>query len=120
MHLDFCKRNCAKIRWKVRLNLDTRLFKFLVDNFDYRGLKNKLAMNIYHLKPQNIWNCKIDFFRWEWFDDLLLVVFSYQQAIELQTEYQQLEESKNNDELIHFYEKHQQEWRKMIDASTEK
>lgn len=46
--------------------------------------------------------------------------FSYQQAIDLQTEYHQLEESKNTDELIRFYETHHQQWREMIDASTEK
>lgn len=50
----------------------------------------------------------------------MIYLFSYQQAIELQTEYYQLEESKNTDELIQFYEKHQEEWRKMIDTSTEK
>ena len=44
----------------------------------------------------------------------------YQQAIDLQTEYYQLEEAKNTDDLIQFYETHNEQWRAMIDASTER
>lgn len=46
--------------------------------------------------------------------------FSYQEAIDLQSEYHQLEESKDNDELVKFYEKHNEAWRAMIDTSLEK
>ncbi len=46
-------------------------------------------------------------------------MFSYQQAIDLQTEYYRLEESKNTDELILFYETYNKQWREMIDSSTE-
>lgn len=49
-----------------------------------------------------------------------MVEFSYQQAIELDTEYRQLEESKNTEELIQFYEKYNTEWRQMIDAANER
>jgi hypothetical protein len=44
----------------------------------------------------------------------------YQQAIDLQTEYYHLEESKNTDDLIQFYETHNKQWRAMIDTSTER
>ncbi|CAF0935102.1 unnamed protein product [Adineta steineri] len=43
----------------------------------------------------------------------------YQKAIDLQTEYHQLEESKNLDDLIHFYETYNEQWREMIDSSSE-
>ncbi|CAF3708068.1 unnamed protein product [Rotaria sordida] len=43
----------------------------------------------------------------------------YQEAIDLETEYNQLEESKNTDELIKFYETYNEQWRAMIDSSTE-
>ena len=68
--------------------LDIKHFKFLVDNFDFHGMKIKLVMNIYHLKHPNNLNCKN-------FDDIRISVvflFSYQQAIDLQTEYYQLEQ----------------------------
>ncbi|UJR23137.1 hypothetical protein I4U23_026156 [Adineta vaga] len=42
----------------------------------------------------------------------------YQEAIDLETEYHQLEESKNSEDLIQFYETHNEQWRTMIDAST--
>ncbi|CAF1484772.1 unnamed protein product, partial [Rotaria sordida] len=44
----------------------------------------------------------------------------YQEAIGLETEYNQLEESKNTDELIKFYETYNEQWCAMIDSSTEK
>jgi len=47
-------------------------------------------------------------------------LFSYQQAIDLQTEYYRLEESKNTDELIQFYETYNKQWREMIDSSNER
>ncbi|CAF4916779.1 unnamed protein product, partial [Rotaria sp. Silwood1] len=43
----------------------------------------------------------------------------YQQAIDLEAEYNQLEESKNTDELIKFYETYNKQWRATIDSSTE-
>ncbi|CAF2977835.1 unnamed protein product [Rotaria socialis] len=43
----------------------------------------------------------------------------YQEAIDLQTEYFQLEESKNTDELIKFYETYNEQFRAMIDSSIE-
>lgn len=49
-----------------------------------------------------------------------IVWFSYHQAIELGTEYHQLEESKNMEELVQFYEKYNAEWRQMIDAANER
>jgi hypothetical protein len=48
------------------------------------------------------------------------LLFSYQQAIDLQTEYYQLEQSKNTEELMNFYEMYNKEWREMIDSSMEK
>lgn len=38
--------------------LDTRPFKSLVDNWDYRGRSIKSAMKVYRLKRPNNWNCK--------------------------------------------------------------
>ncbi len=51
---------------------------------------------------------------------MFFLLFSYQQAIDLQTEYYRLEESKNTDELIEFYETYNKEWREMIDSSNER
>ena len=49
-----------------------------------------------------------------------IFLFSYQEAIELQLEYNQLEQSKNIEELINFYETYSKQWCKMIDSSNEK
>lgn len=52
--------------------------------------------------------------------NLFHFLFSYQHAIDLQTEYSQLEESKNTEALINFYEMYNKQWRETIDSSMEK